>query len=403
MKVILQSLTALFMSLFILLVGHGLQLTLSPLYADALGWSPSMIGYIGSSYFFGFVVGCFTVPWLVARVGHIRVFVVLAASASASLLILGLTEMFVIWFLAKSVTGWAIAGLYMVIESWLNEKSSPKNRGSVLSIYTTLTLVAICAGQLLVGVGFDYQEMIICAAMLLALGAMPVGLTASSAPAPIAEVGFKLREVYDASHVAVLGALTGGMVTAGFWALGPLVAKAQGLAVDQVGTFMAVTLFGGALVQLPVGRLSDHYDRRLVIGGLALFGTLVCLSAALVGVSNHYVAYLFMFLFGACTFPLYSICLAHANDNTELRLIEVGSVILVMHSLGSVIGPVLISTALGYTASGFFIVAGVLLATFGIWTFFRLTYHQIARRYFEPFQKVSRTTHEVIELSRETE
>ena len=112
---LLITVTALLASVAILLVGHGLQLTLMPLYAVELGWAPDLIGYTGSSYFLGFVVGCMTVPPLVSRVGHIRVFAVLIALATAALLFIGMVDQLWFWLLARGLSGWAFAGIYMVI------------------------------------------------------------------------------------------------------------------------------------------------------------------------------------------------------------------------------------------------------------------------------------------------
>ncbi|MCB1647064.1 MAG: MFS transporter, partial [Pseudomonadales bacterium] len=157
---VIASVTALLLSVGILLVGHGLQLTLVPLFAANLGWAPEKIGYLGSAYFLGFVLGCLSVPRLVASVGHIRVFAVLVASATAALLALGVLENFSFWLCCRLVTGWAFAGLYMVIESWLNEKTSGEYRGSVLSVYTIITLLGICAGQMLIGLDIPRTQLI---------------------------------------------------------------------------------------------------------------------------------------------------------------------------------------------------------------------------------------------------
>jgi MFS family permease len=199
----LTSVSTLLISVFILLVGHGLQLTIAPLYAADLGWDSSTISYLGSAYFGGFVLGCIAIPRLVSKVGHIRVFAVMAAAATVALLALSLTEQLAVWLIARVITGATLAGLYMVIESWLNERSTPENRGLVLSIYSAITLGALCVGQLLIGYSDSFLVLIALAAMLLASGAIPVGLTRSPAPEPIPTMSFNLREVYEASHVAV--------------------------------------------------------------------------------------------------------------------------------------------------------------------------------------------------------
>lgn len=398
MNAVLGSVAALLVSATILLMGHGLQLAVAPLYADALGWTPAWIGYIGSGYFAGFVLGCLTVPALVARVGHIRVFSVLVAGATVALLLLDLVQTLTVWMIARVATGWCLSGLYMVIESWLNERTTPDKRARILSIYTIITLLAIGGGQLLIGVGLEYSRLIILGAMLFALGTIPVGLTTSPAPEPIPAVSFKLRAVYRGARVAVVGAFVGGLVTSGFWALGPIVARAQGLAPDQIGLFLAVTLLGGVVFQYPLGRFSDRVDRRVVIAFVAALGVGVCLLSLLADYFEAvWFVYLLMFLFGGVTFPLYSLCLAHANDNSDLPLMEIASVVLMMQSAGSVIGPLLVSALLSFNDGGLFIVAGSVLAVFGTWTVGRMRIHAVMRRHFSPFIALPRTTHSVAE------
>lgn len=392
------SLTALLLSVFVLLTGHGLQLTLVPLYAGELGWSVSKIGFMGSAYFAGFMAGCLTIPKIVSNVGHIRVFSVLSVTATSALLLLEIFHYLEFWLVARLITGWSLAGVYMVIESWLNERTSAENRGMVLSVYTVLTLVSVSLGQLLIGLGLDSAKLIILGAVLLALGSVPVGLTRSPAPAPIPAVGFKFTAVYKDAHVAIGGALLSGLVTSGFWVLGPLLAQSLGLAGAQIGWLLAVTVLGGALLQLPAGYLSDKIDRRIVLLALAVIGIIVCFLAFWLADTWHGLVYLFMFLFGGTTFPLYSISLAHANDNTRLPLIETGSVILLTHSAGAVVGPLLLAPAMALDPRAFFICAGLMLAVFALWAVWRISTHEVKREHFETFTAVPKTTHEIMEV-----
>jgi MFS family permease len=394
---------ALLFSAAILLVGHGLQLTLVPMYALSLEWKPELIGYMGSSYFVGFVLGCLTVPQLVARVGHIRVFTVLIALTTASLLFVGLVEHFGLWLAARCLTGWALAGIYMVIESWLNEKTSSEHRGRVLSVYIIITLLAICVGQLLVGINLGFNGLFMLAAALLVLGIVPIGLTTSSVPNQIPALRFSFSRVFAVSQVAMIGAFLGGLVTGGFWALGPVVAIANQLSAGEVGMFMAVTILGGTVLQFPVGRLSDSIDRRYVIAGLAILGVVNCVLAILLVSHSPEFIYITMFAFGGLTFPLYSLCLAHANDNSNLSMIEVGSGVLMMNSAGAIIGPLVISFLIGYTHHALFIVSGVILSLLACWTIYRIHFHDVARDHFEPFVSMNNTTQEIVEVGLESE
>ncbi|MFQ3237395.1 MAG: MFS family permease [Paraglaciecola sp.] len=403
MPTLLLSMFSLLFSAAILLVGHGLQLTLVPLYAVNLAWEPALIGYIGSSYFVGFVLGCLTVPRLVARVGHIRVFTVLIALTTASLLFIALVDHFVFWLVARCLTGWALAGIYMVIESWLNEKTTAERRGSILSVYIIITLLAICVGQLLVGFDLGFEGLFMLAAALLVLGVVPIGLTSSSVPKLIPAVRFSFKRIFAVSQVAMVGAFFGGLVTGGFWALGPVVANANQLSAGQVGIFMAVTILGGTALQFPVGRLSDRIDRRHVITGLAILGMCTSIVAILLDSSSPEFIYITMFAFGGLTFPLYSLCLAHANDNTDLSMMEVGSAVLMMNSFGSIIGPLIVSVLIGYTHHALFIVSGIALSLLAIWTLYRIRFHDVAREHFEPFVSMRNTTQEIVEVGLESE
>jgi len=398
MRTLLHSMFALLFSAAILLVGHGLQLTLVPLYAVNLGWEPALIGYIGSSYFVGFVLGCLTVPRLVSRVGHIRVFTVLIALTTASLLFIALVDNFELWLAARCLTGWALAGIYMVIESWLNEKTTVELRGRILSVYIIITLLAICVGQLLVGLKLGFEGLFMLAAALLVLGVVPIGLTSSSVPKPIPAVRFSFRRIFAVSQVAMVGAFFGGLVTGGFWALGPVVANANQLSAGQVGIFMAVTILGGTALQFPVGRLSDRIDRRRVIMGLAVLGVSTSVVAILLDGRSPGFIYITMFAFGGLTFPLYSLCLAHANDNTDLSIMEVGSAVLMMNSFGSILGPLIVSFVLGYTHHALFIVSGIALSLLAIWTLYRIRFHDVARDHFAPFVSMHNTTQEIVEV-----
>lgn len=401
MKTLLLPMFALLFSAAILLVGHGLQLTLVPLYAISLAWEPALIGYIGSSYFAGFVLGCLTVPRLVARVGHIRVFTVLIALATASLLFIGLVDNFGLWLVARCLTGWALAGIYMVIESWLNEKTTVEHRGRVLSIYIIITLLAICVGQLLVGFELEFAGMFMLAAALLVLGVVPIGLSSSSAPKPIQAMRFSFSRIFAVSQVAMIGAFLGGVVTGGFWVLGPVVANANQLSAGQVGIFMAATILGGTVLQFPIGRLSDHFDRRHVITGLAILGVFTSVIAILPFNHSPELIYITMFAFGSLTFPLYSLCLAHANDNTDLSVMEIGSGVLMINGFGSIVGPLIVSILIGYTHHALFIVAAIALSLLACWTLYRIKTHDVTREHYVPFVSIRNTTQEAVELGLE--
>jgi MFS family permease len=397
----LSRITTLLLAVGILLIGHGLQLTLLPIHAGAAGWSTSAVGITGSFYFLGFVAGCVVIPGVVAGVGHIRSFMVMAAIATVALLAAGLFVNVPAWIALRFASGFALSGLYLVIESWLSDVSPSEQRGTVLAIYTMISLVGMALGQVLIGLGAaDELQLFMLGAVLISLAIVPIGLTRVASPHPIPSIRFTPSILVRASRVAVVCSFLAGMVTGAFWTLGPLLARAFGLDAGQAGVMMSLGISGGALSQLPVGRLSDLTDRRIVIGGIAVTGALVALAGLLFTSIGTSALYGLIFLFGATTMPLYALCIVHAGDNTDLSLVEVTSGILIVHSAGSILGPILVAALMdAFGPQSFFGYASACLSVAALWAFYRRFVVERPREYTEHAAILPRTTQAVAELS----
>ncbi len=258
--------TALLLSVALLLMGNGLQGTLLPVRANLEAFSALDIGVLGSSYFIGFAAGCLYGPRLIRRAGHIRAFAALVAIASCVVLVHALFLNPVLWWGLRATTGFCFAVLYMVIESWLNEKSTNETRGFIFSLYTMINLTVITIGQLMLGL--DRPEdfpLFLLASILVSLTAVPVALTRAEAPAPVQSVKIRLKYLYNLSPVGVMGCLAVGLANGSFWALAPVFAQMKGADTWGVAIFMSVAVIAGAIGQWPLGRLSDKTDRRRII------------------------------------------------------------------------------------------------------------------------------------------
>lgn len=391
----------LLLAVAVLLVGHGLQLTLLPVRAESLGWSTHAIGLTGSTYFLGFVAGCLLIPSVVARVAHIRTFMVMAATASIALLAAGLLDNVLAWLVLRFTTGFAFAGLYMVIESWLSEAAPPDGRGGVLAVYSMISLLAMVLGQSFLGLSDPNDlRLVMGAALLLGLAIVPIGLTRMPTPHPIPHIRFSPRLLARSSRVAVVCVFFSGLVTGALWAIGPLVGRAYGLDTADVGMLMATAILGGALAQLPVGRLSDYTDRRFVIAGLLGVGVLVSIAGWLFSALSAPMLFACMFAIGFTAMPLYALAIATASDNSTLPLIQIASGILIMNSLGSIFGPLLVSPLVGWLGGeGFFLFAGISMALGGAFALHRISVIERPRRHDHKFVPVPRTTIVAAELA----
>ena len=362
---VLLPIVALLISQALLLTGHGLQLTLLPLRAAIEGFTDAQIGLTGSAYFLGFVAGCLLTPLLVRRAGHIRSFAVLTSAFSALILVFDLLPNFWFWMLLRFVTGGCISGLYMIIESWLNERATRETRGTLLSIYTVINLVMIVAGQQLVNLASpDATTLFALAAILLSIAIIPVSMTSALAPAPLQNVTIRPLEVWRLSRVGVGGALASGLATGAFWSLGPVYAREVGLDTAALTLLMSAAVLGGAAFQYPLGRLSDHIDRRLVVLGAAVVGTGASLALGLMTDLSGWPLIALAFLWGGTSMTLYAICLAHANDRAKPEdFVMVGTSILLTFGLASAIGAPLGALAMNlFGPGGLFLFAALVLA-----------------------------------------
>ena len=335
----LVAVTSLLLSTALLLIGQGMQLTLVPLRASDNGLSDFMIGLSASCYFIGFIVGCIGVPATIARAGHIRSFSVLTAVMISAVLCLEMLGGWPFLLVLRFFIGVAISGLYTVIESWLNSQATAQSRGRILSIYTFILLLSMALGQALINVGpVTSATPFMLAAVFLALAIIPVGLTRRMAPAPLESRRIRFNLLYQRSRTAFAGALLSGLVVGSFWSLGAVFARANGASLSQISWFVSAAILGGALLQYPIGLLSDRVDRRRILFLLCLGGAATSVGVALsTGQSWHLPA---VFLFGAMVMPIYAISLATAADVAESdEFVEIGTSVLLLNSVGAVSAP----------------------------------------------------------------
>jgi len=339
----LFSLTALLLSTAILFIGGGLTAILIPVRAALEGFSTLQIGLLGTGAAIGTIIGCMLSPGLIRQVGHIRAFAVLAASAAIVALIHGLVIDPWLWIALRVPTGIAFAGLATVIESWLNASTGNEARGRTMAVYMIIQLTMQTVGQLLL-ITADPMLMTLFALVALTITSslIPVGLTRTIVPGPVAKVTLDLRLIYHQSPSGVVGAIAIGLANGSFWALAPLYTADRGFEPAQIAVFMSLAFIGGALLQYPLGRWSDRIDRRRVILLTASVASLIGLALVLLPNLETRILLAFALPLGAFLFALYPLCVAHVNDHVkEGEFVEASSSMLLLYGGGSVVGPIL--------------------------------------------------------------
>jgi len=370
------SVAALLLSVAILLAGSGLQGTLLPLRGQLENFSTVDIGVLGSAYFLGFAAGCLLGPALVRPVGHIRAFTALVSIASTTALGHALLPDAIVWWGLRAVTGFCFAALYMIIESWLNERATNENRGAIFSIYTIINLTVLTAGQMMITLDTPASFVLFAlASILVSLAAVPVAMTTAPAPAPIASVHIRVRHLYRISPVGFVGGLIVGLANGSFWSLGPLYAQAIGLNTTGIAIFMSAVVLAGAIGQWPFGYVSDRRDRRLVIifGGTGAMAAAIAL--ALLPHDETLVVLGLAALFGCFAMPIYALSAAHMNDFVEPGgFVEAASGLLLVYAGGAVVGPMIASTLMrGIGPMGLFLFTAASHALLVCFAIYRMT------------------------------
>lgn len=328
----------------ILMLGAGLQSTEISLRATLEGFTAPVTGVVMSCYYLGYLLGTAAAPHLVRRVGHIRVFAAMAAVASASILLQGIFLHPLTWALLRGISGLAFAGIYIVAESWLNERSDRATRGGLLAVYMVVLYIGLGSAQfLLIPADPRTADPFMLAAVLISLAMIPIVLTAHQAPQIALPRKVSYRELYRNSPLGVVAVTVAGMVTSSVYSMGPVYAQRSGLGTSGVAIFMGVSILTAFLGQYPVGRLSDRMDRRTIIAAVCVIATLSATLLAVLHALPRFVFFGVTALFSVTAFTLYSLGVSHVNDQLEpAQMVAASGALVRLNGLGAVASPVLL-------------------------------------------------------------
>lgn len=374
LDILKQTKTAL-LSLFILILGNGLLMTLLPL---RLHWqhAPAMvIGALTTSYYAGLVVGSFKVEGVIIRVGHIRAFAAFASLLSVICMCHGFWDNAWFWIVLRFFGGICTAALFVVIESWLLAKGTLQTRGQILSFYMISLYGAQAASQFLLNIGNKHSIIPFCIVSLLAtLSVVPLAMTKAVTPEISEPSTLKLKSLYKASATGVVGSFTSGLILSAIYGLMPLFLGRSQVSVSQIAAMMATIVLGGMLLQYPIGRLSDKFDRRLMMIFVCLL-TIVASVTVIFSLKYDFkgLEYIALFLLGGATFTLYPLSISQACDQLNPEDVIAGTQgLLLIYSIGASLGPVIAALFMRPWFGGngliyYFIILSGFLTWFSIW------------------------------------
>lgn len=331
------------LSLVILTLGSALLTTFLAIRLSTLAVNEFLIGGLSTAYYAGMVLGAFKLEAMILRVGHIRAYAAFASMLAIIAILHGFYVNVYSWLILRFVSGIAVAGLYIVIESWILSETNNQNRGSSLALYMIALYVAQSAGQWLLNIGNQYSLILYCVAAIFAsLSIIPLTLTKTMPPVFAEPETLSLKRMFTISPSGVLTCFVSGMILGSLYALYPVFVQKTGYPVAMISTIMGLCIFGGMLFQYPIGRLSDKVSRRYVIATLCLTSVILCILLLLFGEINIYCVSGLSFLLGGSVFILYPIGISHACDRVQSnQIVSATQTLLLAYGLGATIGPVI--------------------------------------------------------------
>ncbi|WOC15195.1 MFS transporter [Pseudochrobactrum sp. MP213Fo] len=337
----LLPISALLFSTLLMLMAGGLAGLLIPIRAGMEGWSTITIGWMGTFYSLAFTVGCLVVPFFVRNVGHVRVFTVLLTILGMSLLLHSLIIDPIAWMAFRGLAGFSLAGGYMVVESWLNERVNNDSRGMIFSVYMITTMIGTMSGQYILPFGDpSTQTLFIICTLIYSFALIPTALSRAETPKPLTQVSLDIKGLYRRSPAAVIGALISGLISGAWNILAPIYGQMNGLDNFSIASMLVATVIGGAIFQYPLGRASDLVDRRYVMVLCGIIGVILSLVLTVFSPADGLSGYFVIFLLGGVLFPIYSLNVAHANDYAEANeFVKVSGGLLIVYGVGTMIGP----------------------------------------------------------------
>ena len=391
---------ALFTGFGLIMLAHALQGTLLNINAVLFNFTDFEIGYVFSGYFLGYLFSSIQCPKLIKNVGHIRVFAAFASLGSVAILLHWVVVNPIAWLIFRMITGFSFAAIYIVCESWLNDRADNNSRGQLIGFYMIVLYFSNCGGVLLVNLSPTSEAYLyILISLLISVALVPILLTKKPAPDISTPKFISLKELFLKSPMAFVGSFAIGLIYSALFGLMGVFGAKIGLSVFQISIMFFVNTFIGAVFQYPVGKISDKFDRRTILFVLNIIAIASLIFAFLFGPSSFYILLIFIAIHSAVSLPYYAVVISHMNDFLEKEeIISGSSTLTLVNALGMVMGPLLASLFMAYFgAYGYFVYMIVIYCLVAPYNFARIRVGRTSDIYEDntPSMIVPRTTSSV--------
>ncbi len=343
----LRRASGLYGAMTIVMCGQGLLGTALGLRAEREHFATGTVSVVMAMYFVGFMLGARVTSWTIPRFGHRSTFVGLALLNAAVPLTHGLWVHPLPWSVGRLLTGLAMAGSYVVAESWLNDLASNENRGRMLAVYMVMSMVGVTLGQVVLNVASpDNFAAFAVAAGLFALGILPLVAKPPDQPRNVEHGSMSLIEITRLVPSGVVASALAGVLWAGLSSMSAVYASRVGFDTGGASVFVAAGALGTVVMSWPVNSWSDRRPRREVIMAAALLAAAIGVALVVLG-PRSLVVYPLYLVFSGLTTAMYSLACVYTNDwlAPEQRVAATSALVLAV-GIGSVLGPLMIGLAM---------------------------------------------------------
>ena len=403
---LLKNSWVLFTGYFILMVAHGFQGNLLGVRSVIEEFNIIAIGSIMTGYFIGYFAGANKIPELVGKVGHIRVFAAFASMASLSILIHAIFVDPIVWTMGRFLTGFSIVGIFIVMESWLNDRANNRTRGQLLSIYMFITLIGLSSGTLLLNFSSpEKYEPFILISLLLSFALVPILLTKRKAPKFKKISYISIKALYKTSPLGTVSMFCTGIIHSALFTLGAVYASSMNFTIFEISLFLFLIAVAGGIFQWPIGYYSDKTDRRIIIIICTFISAMFCvllITASGTSLQNMYLAtnvgvnkimfFSYIVLYAGMAVPLFTLNLAYVNDYIpKEKFVSAGGGMQIIFGIGAMTGPMICSLLMQkYGSNGFFVhllFFHLIIGVFGLYRITKRSYKDNPESTFTPLPR----------------
>ncbi len=367
------SLTAIIACISVAGMGMGLTLPLLALTMEGMGVPSTLIGLNGAMTAFAMLTFTPFVPHILQRFGAVKFLYASLLVAIVCMLSFKAIPNIWFWFPMRYLLGASLSTLFVVTEVWINQLATDTTRGRLIGLYGTSAAGGFALGPVILWlVGPDGWAPYVLGSFIVALAAIPIALARRVSPQMNEEPNYKFLALLAVAPAAIMGGFVMGALEASNFNFLPIYGVRTSLSEAAAPLLLTTAAAGNVLLQFPIGWLTDKFDKRLILGGCAVFG---CVGAATFPylISNLTLMLPVLFIWGGVIFGIYTAALVMIGERFKgAELTGANSAIAMTWGLGSLVGPSLSGVAMDiWDPHGFPIVLAGISGCFAVFVAYR--------------------------------